>query len=53
MAELDRALRLADEVIRHKVIRLPDAVANRSAGGPADGDGAHAAAQNRNGAAER
>ena len=29
MAELDRALRLADEVIRHKVIRLPDAVAAR------------------------
>jgi small subunit ribosomal protein S6 len=29
MAELDRMLRLADEVIRHKVIRLPDRVAGR------------------------
>ena len=29
MAELDRMLSLADEVIRHKVIRLPDAVAKR------------------------
>lgn len=27
MAELDRMLGLADEVIRHKVIRIPDAVA--------------------------
>jgi len=27
MAELDRSLHLADEVIRHKVIRLPDSVA--------------------------
>lgn len=27
LADLDRALRLADEVIRHKVIRIPDAVA--------------------------
>ncbi len=32
MAELDRMLSLADEVIRHKVIRLPDAVAARSPG---------------------
>ena len=29
MAEVDRALSLADEVVRHKVIRLPDAVAGR------------------------
>ncbi|HLI23406.1 MAG TPA: 30S ribosomal protein S6 [Acidimicrobiales bacterium] len=29
MADLDRMLRLADEVIRHKVIRLPDKVAGR------------------------
>jgi small subunit ribosomal protein S6 len=29
MAELDRMLHLADEVIRHKVIRLPDKVAGR------------------------
>src|SRR5438270_9967807 len=27
MAELDRSLHLADEVLRHKVIRLPDSVA--------------------------
>ena len=27
MAELDRMLHLADEVVRHKIIRLPDAVA--------------------------
>ena len=31
MAELDRMLGLADEVIRHKVIRLPDKVAGRAA----------------------
>ena len=31
MAELDRMLSLADEVIRHKVIRLPDVVARRNA----------------------
>ena len=30
MAELDRALRLADEVVRHKVIRLPERVAGRA-----------------------
>lgn len=30
MAEVDRMLSLADEVIRHKVIRLPDVVANRA-----------------------
>src|SRR5687768_7402205 len=29
MAELDRALHLADEVVRHKVIRLPEGVAGR------------------------
>ena len=29
MAELDRALQLADEVLRHKVIRLPDRIASR------------------------
>lgn len=41
MADLDRMLHLADEVIRHKVIRLPDKVAGRdkrpaaiSSGGP-------------------
>jgi small subunit ribosomal protein S6 len=30
--DLDRLLRLADEVIRHKVIRLPDQVAGRAQG---------------------
>ncbi len=30
MAELDRALHLADEVVRHKVIRLPERVAGRA-----------------------
>jgi small subunit ribosomal protein S6 len=30
MAELDRMLSLADEVIRHKIIRLPDVVARRT-----------------------
>jgi small subunit ribosomal protein S6 len=29
MAEMDRLLSLADEVVRHKVIRLPDGVAGR------------------------
>jgi small subunit ribosomal protein S6 len=29
MAELDRALHLADDVLRHKVIRVPDRVAGR------------------------
>ncbi len=31
--DLDRLLSLADEVIRHKVIRLPEGVAGRAAGG--------------------
>jgi small subunit ribosomal protein S6 len=30
MADLDRMLHLADEVVRHKIIRLPDKVAGRS-----------------------
>ena len=30
MTELDRALHLADEVVRHKVIRLPERVAGRA-----------------------
>jgi small subunit ribosomal protein S6 len=29
MAEVDRMLSLADEVVRHKVIRIPEAVAGR------------------------
>ncbi len=43
MAELDRMLNLADEVVRHKVIRLPDKVAGR-ARRPAAPDGAPAVA---------
>ena len=30
MAELDRMLHLADEVVRHKIIRVPDVVAGRA-----------------------
>ncbi|HEX7165802.1 MAG TPA: 30S ribosomal protein S6 [Acidimicrobiales bacterium] len=30
MAELDRMLSLADEVIRHKIMRLPEGVAGRA-----------------------
>ena len=30
MAELDRMLSLSDEVVRHKVIRIPDAMVGRS-----------------------
>ena len=43
MAELDRMLSLADEVIRHKVVRLPD-VAGRARPAPAVGEGQPAAA---------
>ena len=35
MAELDRSLHLADEVVRHKVIRLPERVADRARPGAA------------------
>jgi len=35
VAELDRMLSLADEVLRHRVIRLPDQVAKRSGAAPA------------------
>jgi small subunit ribosomal protein S6 len=48
MAALDRALGLADEVVRHKVIRLPDKVAGRAARRPASE--AAAAATSANGA---
>lgn len=30
MADLDRMLQLADEVIRHKIVRLPEKVAGRT-----------------------
>ena len=50
VAEVDRMLGLADEVIRHKVIRLPDkAVARVSAAATADSGGTPAEA-NENGA---
>ena len=45
ISELERVLRLADEVVRHKVIRLPDKVAGRprrssgGGGGPAAEEG--------------
>jgi small subunit ribosomal protein S6 len=42
MAELDRVLLLADEVLRHKVIRLPERVVarpRRTAGGTGGGAG--------------
>ena len=48
VAELDRMLTLADEVIRHKVIRLPEKVAGRSRAVPAEP--APPAAQTGNGA---
>ncbi|HEV7888413.1 MAG TPA: 30S ribosomal protein S6 [Acidimicrobiales bacterium] len=56
MAELDRMLFLADEVLRHKVIRLPDAVAGRSrpapAPAPVEEPAAVAAGPDENGASE-
>ena len=38
MAELDRVLSLADDVIRHKVLRVPESVYGppKGAGTPAD-----------------
>ncbi|MCU1463529.1 MAG: ribosomal protein [Acidimicrobiales bacterium] len=58
MAELDRSLRLADEVVRHKIIRLPDAVAGRKAAAATTAaatatTAAAATDQNGNGAEER
>jgi small subunit ribosomal protein S6 len=49
VANLDRMLGLADEVIRHKVIRLPDKVVAGAANRPAAPGGAPAEA-NANGA---
>ena len=43
MSELDRALHLADEVVRHKVIRLPDDIAGRTVRTAAPSDSASAA----------
>lgn len=49
MADLDRMLRLSDEVIRHKVIRVPDKVAGR-ARRPAAPEGSPEAAASTQGA---
>jgi len=35
MDELDRALGLADEVLRHKILRIPDSVFGKTANGSA------------------
>ncbi len=40
VADVDRVLSLADEVIRHKVIRIPEAVAAREWAGTAPPEGA-------------
>ncbi|HZQ27170.1 MAG TPA: 30S ribosomal protein S6 [Acidimicrobiales bacterium] len=55
MADLDRMLTLADDVLRHKVIRLPDAVAGRArpAVAPAAEEAAPEAAPSENGATEQ
>jgi small subunit ribosomal protein S6 len=42
MSELDRFLHLADEVLRHKVVRLPDSVAAAAAKAAAPVAGAEA-----------
>jgi small subunit ribosomal protein S6 len=49
MAEVDRMLGLADEVIRHKVIRLPEKTVTVSPGRPSASD-AEPVAANENGA---
>jgi small subunit ribosomal protein S6 len=49
VAEVDRMLGLADEVIRHKVIRLPDKVAGR-APRPSGSESAPVAETSANGA---
>ena len=50
MAELDRMLFLADEVLRHKVIRLPEKVAGRQRPVPAAPEATPEATPNGNGA---
>ena len=50
IAELDRMLSLADDVIRHKAIRLPDKVAGRARPAPASAPAEPAAAPEANGA---
>ena len=49
MAEVDRMLGLADEVIRHKVIRLPEKAVTMRSGRPSGSDGEPVTA-NENGA---
>src|ERR687889_2705586 len=50
MAEVDRALFLADEVLRHKVIRIPDVAIGRAAARPGESEPAAAVAGDANGA---
>jgi small subunit ribosomal protein S6 len=50
MAELDRALQLADEVVRHKVIRLPERLAGRARPGATGEEPGPATGQEANGA---
>ena len=50
MAELDRALHLADEVVRHKVIRIPERVADRARAGAAREEARPEPGQEANGA---
>ena len=53
MAEVDRALFLADEVLRHKVIRIPDVAIGRAGSRPGESEPAAAVAGDANGANER
>src|ERR1700681_2488053 len=50
LADLDRMLHLADEVIRHKVIRVPDKPAGREKRPAAVGSSSPAASPQANGA---
>jgi small subunit ribosomal protein S6 len=50
VAEVDRMLGLADEVIRHKVIRLPEGIPATRASRPSPSDSVAAADSNGNGA---
>ena len=50
MADVDRMLRLADEVVRHKVIHLPDKVAGRASRPTPPGDGVAPPKPDANGA---
>lgn len=50
LAEVDRMLSLADEVIRHKVIRLPEKVAGRQRPAPAAPEATPEATPSGNGA---